>query len=103
MDYQLATRAYRQLAVELRARGLNEEADGFAYRSQLLQRHALLRQFKPVRWLGSCLLDLISGYGYMPMRSVIAYVAIISVFAGLYLLNAQFAAPHLSWDEALVL
>jgi hypothetical protein len=28
---------------------------------------------------------------------------IICAFAGAYLLNAQFAAPHLTWDEALVL
>lgn len=37
------------------------------------------------------------------MRSAIAYVLIICFFAGAYLFNAQFAAPHLTWDEALVL
>lgn len=51
----------------------------------------------------SWLLDLISGYGYEPVRSVIAYVVIILLFTGLYLVNGQFAAPHLRWDEALVL
>jgi hypothetical protein len=49
------------------------------------------------------LLDSIAGYGYKPLRSILAYLAIISLFAAAYLLNAQFATPHLTWDEALVL
>src|SRR5260370_8291648 len=49
------------------------------------------------------MLDLIAGYGYRPVRSVIAYLVIIFGFMGLYLLNAHFVAPHLRWDEALVL
>jgi hypothetical protein len=28
---------------------------------------------------------------------------VLLVFAALFLLNAQFASPHLTWDEALVL
>jgi hypothetical protein len=55
------------------------------------------------RWLGSLLLDLTSGFGYRPMCSLIAYVLTMCAFAGLYLFNAQFAAPHLSWDEVRVL
>lgn len=82
---------------------MNEAADRYAYRAQLMQRSVLrLRR----RWgaaFGSWLLDAVSGYGYRPMRSVVAYFAIILFFAGLYLLNGQFAAPHLRWDEALVL
>jgi hypothetical protein len=95
--------AYRQLAVALREQGLNEYADRFAYRAQLLQRRLLLRRGQLGRALGSWLLDFISGYGYKPLRSLIAYVVIICLFAGAYLLNAQFAAPHLTWDESLVL
>jgi|SRR6266571_1718375 len=45
----------------------------------------------------------IYSYGYKPMRSVIAYLVIIFGFMGLYLLNAHFIAPHLTWDEAFVL
>ncbi len=82
---------------------MNEQADYFAYRAQVVQRAVLRQQRKWGRALGSWLLDLISGYGYKPTRSLIAYILIICVFAGAYFLNAQFAAPHLSWDEALVL
>jgi uncharacterized protein YjbI with pentapeptide repeats len=98
-----AVAATRQVATLLRSQGLNEDADRFAYRAQVLQRHVLRRQRKLGRAFGSWLLDVVSGYGYKAMRSVIAYVLIISLFAGAYVLNAQFAAPHLSWDEALVL
>ncbi len=102
-DYQAAVRANRQLATSLRDQGLNEDADRFAYSARLLQRQVLGRQRRYLSALGSSILDLIAGYGYKPMRSVAAYIVIILAFAGAYLLNAQFAAPHLTWDEALVL
>jgi hypothetical protein len=37
------------------------------------------------------------------LRSFITYILVIRGFAALYLLNAQFAAPQLTCDEALVL
>jgi len=43
-DYERAVRANRQLAVVLRNQGLNEVADGFAFRAQVLQWHVLQRQ-----------------------------------------------------------
>ncbi len=98
-----ATRANRQLAAVLRDQGLNDEADKFAYRAQVLQRTVLRLQGRRGAAIGSWLLDLVSGYGYQPVRSVIAYVVIILFFAALYQVNGQFAAPHLHWDEALVL
>jgi uncharacterized protein YjbI with pentapeptide repeats len=98
-----AVRANQQLATTLRAQGLSDEADRFAYRAQVLQRRVLRQRHRWLRYLGSCLLDLVAGYGYKPLRSFLAYILIICAFAGLYLLNARFAAPHLSWDEALVL
>ncbi len=101
--YQSAARAYRQISSELQKRGLNAEGDRFAYHAQILQRRVLLRQFKPFRWFGSLLLAAISGYGYKPTRSFITYILVILAFAGAHLLNAQFASPHLTWDEALVL
>ncbi len=87
----------------LRTQGLNDDADKFAYRAQVLQRRVLRLQGRRGAAAFSWLLDLISGYGYEPVRSVIAYVVIILLFTGLYLVNGQFAAPHLRWDEALVL
>ncbi len=102
-EYEAAVRANRQLSVALRAQGLDEEAARFAYRAQLLQRIVLRRQGKFGQYLFSLLLDLLAGYGYLPGRSVMAYLVVIFGFMGLYLLNAHGAAAHLSWDEALVL
>src|SRR6266436_2853233 len=102
-EYQAAVRANRQLAVALQAQGLSEEAARFAYRAQRLQRIVLRRQRKVVAYLFSGVLELLAGYGYKPGRSVIAYLLLIVGFMGLYLLNAHFVAPHLRWDEALVL
>jgi hypothetical protein len=102
-EFRAAVRANRQLAVALQAQGLNEEAARFAYRAQRLQRVVLWQQKKIGPYLLSGFLDLIAGYGYRPGRSLIAYLFIILGFMGLYLLNAHFVAPHLRWDEALVL
>jgi uncharacterized protein YjbI with pentapeptide repeats len=98
-----AVRANRQLATALRGQGLSEDADRYAYRAQKLQRQVLWRQRRYRAALGSWLLDIIAGYGYRPGRALVAYVLVILAFAALYLLNAQVSAPHLSWDEALVL
>lgn len=101
--YREAVRAYRQLAIALQAQGLNEEATHFAYRALKLQRLVLWRQKNVGQYLLSLFLDLLAGYGYKPVRSLIAYLVIILGFMGLYLLNAHFVTPRLSWDEALVL
>jgi uncharacterized protein YjbI with pentapeptide repeats len=89
-DYQTAVRANRQLAVVLRDQGLNEEADRFAYRAQLLQRKVWSLQRKPLKYLFSWFLYLLAGYGYRPIRSVIWYLIIIFGFAAAY-----FAFGHL--------
>ena len=102
-EYEAAVRANRQLAVALRAQGLDEEAARFAYQAQLLQRNVFWRQGKVGSYLFSVCLDLLAGYGYKPGRSLIAYLVVIFGFLGLYLLNAHGTAAHLSWDEALVL
>lgn len=102
-EYEVAVRANRQLAVALRAQGLDEEAARFAYRAHLLQRIVLRRQGKFGSYLFSLLLDVLAGYGYKPGRSLSAYLVVIFAFMGLYLLIAHAAAAHLSWDEALVL
>src|SRR6266567_47639 len=102
-EYEAAVRANRQLAMALRAQGLDEEAARFAYRAQLLQRIVLRRQRKFGQYLFSLLLDLLAGYGYRPGRSLMAYLVVIFSFMDLYLLNAHGAAVHLTWDEALVL
>jgi hypothetical protein len=51
----------------------------------------------------SLFLDLLAGYGFRPVRSLITYLIIIFGFMGLYLLNAHYVVLHLGWDEALIL
>jgi uncharacterized protein YjbI with pentapeptide repeats len=102
-EFEQAVRANLQLAVALRAQGLNQTADRFAYRAQALQRHVLRRQLQYVRAVGSLLLDLISGYGYRPLRSFITYALVVLGFAGAYLFLAGANSQTLSWNEAIVI
>jgi uncharacterized protein YjbI with pentapeptide repeats len=83
-DYRVAVRANRQLAVILRDQGLNEEADRFAYRAQVLQRQVWRRQHRYLKYLGSWFLWLLAGHGYRPFRSVLWYLGIILGFALAY-------------------
>ncbi len=105
-EYESAVRANRQLAVALQAQGLNEDAARFAYRAQVLQRGVLWRQHKIGKYLFSGFLDLLAGYGYRPLRSLIFYLLVIMGFSvGYYavthILHAQ---PYpLAWYEALIL
>jgi uncharacterized protein YjbI with pentapeptide repeats len=106
-----AVQANRQFSLTLRSQGLNEYADRFAYRAQLLQRTVSRRQKQWGRALGSWLLDFISGYGYKPMRSVITYLVVILCFAAAYFALTNFAltpflpshSSPLAWYEAIVL
>jgi hypothetical protein len=83
-EYSTAVRANRQLATVLRDQGLNEEADHFAYRAQLLQRTVWRLQRRPLKLVLSWFLYLLAGYGYRPIRSVIWYLVIIFGFALAY-------------------
>jgi uncharacterized protein YjbI with pentapeptide repeats len=87
-EQEAAVRAYRQLAIALRNQGLNEPADRFAYRAQMLQRRTLRRQRHYLRALGSWLLDLICGYGYRPLRSFLTYAVVVLGFAVAYFVVA---------------
>jgi hypothetical protein len=99
--YQDAVRANRQLATALRDQGLNEDADRFGYRARFLQRQVLRLQRHWLRYLGALFLDLISGHGYRPLRSIITYVLVILTFAGVYLALAPSAQLDLTPAGAL--
>ncbi len=110
--YEASVRAYRQLATQLRAQGMNEDADRFAYRAQFLQQQVLWRQRKFGGYIFSRLLDGLAGYGYKPVRGLIAYIIVILGFAFAYGLATHgiltFGLPRssiqpLQWYEALVL
>jgi pentapeptide repeat protein len=110
-NYRAATRAYRQLAVELRNQGIGEEAGRFAYKAQLLQRIVYRRQKNWPKFASSLFFDQLAGYGYKPARSLIIYVIIILFFSLLYCIipNNSSAGPtcftgpiHFSWWQALL-
>ena len=101
-DYKEALRANRQLALVLREQGLNEVADHFAYRAQLLQRKVLWHQHEFGRWLFSVLLALLSGYGYRIWRILAAYIVMVSLFALAYFVLGIYYAPHLPLDQAFL-
>src|SRR5207302_7854378 len=83
-EYQTAVRANRQLATALRDQGMNEEADRFAYRAQLLRRLLLMRERKLGQYIFSLFLDLLAGYGYRPSRALTIYLLVLIGFAGIY-------------------
>src|SRR5262249_39066000 len=85
-DYAAAVRAYVQLATVLRAQGMSEQADRFAYRAQTLQRAHYRLKRRYGRWLFSWVLFLLAGYGYRPGRSLLWYGGVLAGFAVLYLL-----------------
>jgi uncharacterized protein YjbI with pentapeptide repeats len=98
-DYEIAVRAYRQLAAQLRAQGMTEVADWFAYRAQVVQRRVLRGQGarKWLAYVGSLLLDFAADYGYRPAQSFLLYVAVIVWFANCYVWFG-----HLPADGAVV-
>jgi Pentapeptide repeats (8 copies) len=110
-DYELAARAYRQLAAQLCAQGMSEVADRFSYRAQVTQRRVFRMQRQWGRWFGTWLLDAVSGHGYKPMRSIITYLLVVLGFATAYFAVTNFAimpflpthTTSLAWYEALVL
>lgn len=97
-EYRAAVRANRQLVTALRDVGMNEEAAHFAYRAQRLQRIVFRLEKKFSSYFFSGLLDLIAGFGYRPVRSIIWYLIIIFGFA-----MAYFAFGHIPPLEAFVL
>jgi uncharacterized protein YjbI with pentapeptide repeats len=110
--FRAAVRANRQLATALREQGMNEEADRFFYRAQVCQRQVFRLRHQWARQFFSWLLDVVSGHGYQPGKTLGWYLAVIVTFAGAYLAASYdiltFGLPpssfsKLAWYEALVL
>jgi uncharacterized protein YjbI with pentapeptide repeats len=105
--FRAAVRANRQLAVVLRAQGLSEAADRFAYRAQVLQRRVLRRSGARAygSYLFSGFLDVLAGYGYKPGRTLIAYLSTILSFAIIYYVLGHFVGnqPLMSPLYALII
>ena len=77
--YRAAVRANRQLATALREQGMNEEADAFPYRAQIVQRSVFAQQGKR----GRALLSLFSrsSLTYWPDMGISPHVASICISA----------------------
>jgi len=110
--FRAAVRANRQVATALREQGMNEEADQFAYRAQVLQRQVFWQQHKRGRATFSWFLDRVAGHGYKPERSLYTYLLVLATFTILYLLAGDgiltFGLPatqfhQIAWYEAIVL
>ena len=113
--YRAAMRANRQLATALREQGMNEEADAFAYRAQVVQRSVFAQQGKRGRAVLSWFLNAVAGHGYKPARSLYTYLGVLFGYAFLYFLYflagngwltfglgaSQY--QNLPWYEALIL
>ena len=101
-SYREAVRANRQLAVALQGQGLNEEAANFLYRAHILQKEVVRLQGRTGAYIFSAFLDTLAGYGYKPIRSVIAYLLVVACFAVIYFILGRIVGPDLSPIGSLV-
>jgi len=99
-EYKNAVRANRQLVVVLQDQGLNEVADHFNFRAQLLQRVVLRWQKQYGRWFFSGFLGALTGYGYRLWHIFVAYGLLICLFATIYYFNPP-PHLHLTWYQQM--
>lgn len=98
-EYQAAARAYRRLAVALQTNGMSEEASGYLYRAQIMQRRLQWHSRQPGAYLFSVLLAVLAGYGYRLKRIAITYLVVVALFAGAYLAQGIFAGDPLGVQQ----
>jgi uncharacterized protein YjbI with pentapeptide repeats len=106
-QFRAAARANRQLAVALRDQGLNEEADHFAYRAQILHHEVLRRQRALGPRLFSLFLWVVSGYGYRLRNILTTYIGVLLLFTVIYWLMGVHSfrgepGVQALWDSFLV-
>jgi hypothetical protein len=97
-EYKNAVRANRQLVVVLQDQGLNEVADHFTFRAQLLQRVVLGWQKQYGKWFFSVFLGALTGYGYRIWHIFVAYGLLHCLFATIYYFN-PIPNLHLTWYQ----
>jgi hypothetical protein len=97
--YKRAARTSRRLAMALQVQGLSDDARCFFYHSYILERKALRIQRNIPGYLGSLFLDFLSGYGYKPLKSFMAYLLVIGIFMTIY----HLAGHNLGWMESFVI
>jgi uncharacterized protein YjbI with pentapeptide repeats len=95
-------RAYRQLATVLRAQGLGDNPNRFAYLGEVFERKVDWQQRAVGKWAFSLFLWAIAGYGYRLSRIVAAYVLTLAAFAVAFYIAGLFSVPHLTPHEAAI-
>jgi hypothetical protein len=93
-EFRAAVRANRTLSNALRAQGLTEDADRFAYRAQILQREVLRRQGQWGQLLMSWFLYLTSGYGFRLRNILMAYGGVLLLFSLAFWMMGVHSFPH---------
>ncbi len=105
----VAARANQQLALALRAQGLNAEASELDYRARVWRLRDLWQKRRFPACIISGLVCLVSGYGYRPIRSFGTYAVTLFVFSLIYWRipygYGAHGAPHYLpwWPQAVIL
>jgi hypothetical protein len=100
--YREAVVEARQTAAVQRAQGLNDEAAYLSYRAQVLQRKVYWGEGRWWRWLFSGALNVVAGYGYRPLYTLIVYIVTITAFAaGIYLVSQGSGNPFSQWGALI--
>jgi uncharacterized protein YjbI with pentapeptide repeats len=94
--YKTAVRANRQLSVALLTQGASEESARFAYRANRLERNVHRYNHKYGRYVFNFTLDILAGFGFRPVRTLVIYLTTIVAFALMY-----FVITGASLSEAL--
>lgn len=82
--YEEAVRTNRQIAIHLYNQGLNEEGARFSHAAYSIRRQIYRLKHRYIRYGLSCLIAVLAGYGYTPLRILMWYVAINTVCAVIY-------------------
>lgn len=101
-EYEEAIRANRQLSIALLAEGLDEIAIRFSIHAQGLEERVLWWQHRFDDLSASVFLnrlaDLLAGYGYKPLRSILSYLFVIVIFTLLFaILGPAEGYHHTVW------
>jgi len=106
---RLAARAHRQLALALRAQGLNAEAAELDYRAHIRASKDLWHKGQYLAAFASWLACAVFGYGYRLGRCFALYVGVVLLFSIIYRsipygYGARYSPHYLPWwPQALIL
>jgi uncharacterized protein YjbI with pentapeptide repeats len=98
-----AIRAYRGLAMALRAQGLSAEALRYRLRAMRLERQVHLLEGRVLPGIGLWLVDWLTGFGTRSQRILLIYVIAVLGYAAAYFFLGQAMHPALTPRDSLIL